>query len=791
MMEGVFRHPTFRSAASVRIALVLLITLLGVGGYLLTSRMIDVDRDEAASNRAEVESVQTQQVLGRARAYVQGLSEVLASEPRPGQSGFARLARATAASVGLSDVLWVQQVSRSARGRYERRHGTPITRLTASGRFERAPAADEYLPATFTSRTRPELRPGVDVSGFPGLAAAIHDLATIFSVGASRPGSLGGEPGFYLLEAAAYGRGPSLRGFLVAFAPRGWFISTLQGDPRRIGISEDGRRIEGALESSAAAASFEALGRRWRVDVGLETPSGLQSTLPWLALGWPLAAALIAFGVGRTIVLRRRAERAVERIFDLSLDLLASAGTDGHFKRVNPAFERTLGYSRQELLTRPVADFVHPDDAASTREALADLRGNEVIEFECRCVRADGSTRWLEVSCRLVSGEGIVYGSARDITERKRSEDQLRRAHAMVEASRDELRLVAEEQSALRRVATLVARGVPPAELLDAVCTEVGQLLSADSTRLLRYESDGGATVLATYGDIGVQPPAGTHSALEREGSASMAALVRSLGFRSGVAAPISVEGRLWGVMAAGWKRREPPLAEAESRVTEFTELVATAIANAESRAELTASRARVAAATLEERRRVVRDLHDGAQQRLVIAVMTLKHALLELGDADGTTGGLIGEALDQAEQANSSLRELAHGIVPGALTRAGLRAGIQEVVSRTSLPVTTDVSVQRLPSAIEATAYFVVSEALTNVMKHSGAQHAEVNARVEGSVLRVEVRDDGVGGADPRKGSGFTGLRDRVEALGGTMDVASPAGSGTSLIVEIPIEGG
>jgi signal transduction histidine kinase len=186
-----------------------------------------------------------------------------------------------------------------------------------------------------------------------------------------------------------------------------------------------------------------------------------------------------------------------------------------------------------------------------------------------------------------------------------------------------------------------------------------------------------------------------------------------------------------------------------------------------------------------------VRDLHDGAQQRLVHAVINLKLAVQELESGDGQVEALVGEALDHAEKANFELRELAHGILPGVLTSGGLRAGVEELAKLWALPITVDVSPERCPPAIEATAYFVVSEALTNAVKHSDAQAAAVAAKVEGSVLRVEVRDDGVGGADPDKGSGLTGLRDRVEALGGTIEIASPAGRGTSLFARIPIEGG
>jgi signal transduction histidine kinase len=186
----------------------------------------------------------------------------------------------------------------------------------------------------------------------------------------------------------------------------------------------------------------------------------------------------------------------------------------------------------------------------------------------------------------------------------------------------------------------------------------------------------------------------------------------------------------------------------------------------------------------------VVRDLHDGAQQRLVHSVISLKLALRELSSGDGHAEEFVSEALDHAEQANFELRELVHGILPGALTSGGLRAGVEELASRSSLPVTVEVPAIRFPPAIEATTYFVVSEALTNVLKHAGARGAEVVAGVDDGTLRVEVRDDGIGGADPGKGSGLTGLRDRVEALGGTTEISSPPGNGTSLLVEIPIDG-
>jgi signal transduction histidine kinase len=207
------------------------------------------------------------------------------------------------------------------------------------------------------------------------------------------------------------------------------------------------------------------------------------------------------------------------------------------------------------------------------------------------------------------------------------------------------------------------------------------------------------------------------------------------------------------------------------------------------SRAELAASRARIVAAADAERRRVVRDLHDGAQQRLVHTVITLQLARQALENEADAAPVLVTQALEHAERATVELRELSHGILPSVLTHGGLRAGVQELASRMPLPVTNRVSVDRLPAAVEATAYFVVAEALTNVAKHAQAGHAEVMARIEDGALAVHVRDDGVGGAKPY-GSGLVGLADRLAALDGRLRIESPAEGGTLIAAAIPIAG-
>jgi signal transduction histidine kinase len=257
---------------------------------------------------------------------------------------------------------------------------------------------------------------------------------------------------------------------------------------------------------------------------------------------------------------------------------------------------------------------------------------------------------------------------------------------------------------------------------------------------------------------------------------------------RCSVAVPIVVEGSLWGAMGAA-KRREQFPADVEQRLAGFTELVGIAISNFQARENLAASRARVVAAADQERRQVVRDLHDGAQQRLVHSILLLKEAHEALQASTEPASALVAEALDQAKRAHAELRELAYGIMPAVLTRGGLRAGVAALASRAPVPVAVDVVVDRLSAPVEATAYFVVSEALTNVAKHAQATRAEVRAHVEGATLRLEVRDDGVGGAR-LDGRGLVGLADRLAALDGQLRVESPVGGGTLVAADIPLPG-
>jgi PAS domain S-box-containing protein len=824
----------------------------------------------------------------------------------------------------------------------------------------------------------------------------------------------------------------------------------------------------------------------------------------------------------------------LERFFDLALDLLVIAGLDGHMKRVNPAYARTLGYPMEELLARPMLAVVHPDDVESVRTVLSGLLdGEDVLGFENRVICADGSVRWLQWNTRAMPERGIVYGVGRDVTERRRADAELRSAQRMIDASHDELRVLANEQAALRRVATLVARGVPPAEVFLAVAAEVSGLFGSDVSAIVRFEDDRTATVLgdvggpheagtrvtldrgyvvdtvretsrsarfdtddppaarvgtlvrslgvqsavaspivvegelwgaitvaslhgplspraerqltdftelvatavanteareavtilaeeqaalrrvaelvareapqtevfsaiaaeigrltgspeirmlrfegdaaalvvagtgkrtdafavgsrlplgddtavsrvfrtgepartdehrqaggpiarsvvatpivvegrpwgamlvATFGDESVRPdtesrfgrftellataianaearaeierladeqaalrrvatlvaqgasaatvfdavaaemelllgadgvtlsryesddevtvvaqsgvgaavaPAGTRLSLTGDSVAAkvrrtrraariedytgrhgaIAKLIRDVGVHSAVGAPIVVAGELWGVTITLWGREHAPPGDTEERIVQFAELLGTAIANADSRDQLTASRARLVTEADHARRRVVRDLHDGAQQRLVHTIVMLKLARHAINEGDGKAESLVVEALQHAERGKEELRELARGILPAALTAGGLQAGVNALVARLDLPVHVNLPAVRLRAEIEASAYFTVAESLTNIMKHSHASHAEVTATVEDDVLQVDVRDDGIGGAEP-EGRGLVGIADRVSALGGELTVESAVGCGTHVSARFPLTG-
>jgi signal transduction histidine kinase len=375
--------------------------------------------------------------------------------------------------------------------------------------------------------------------------------------------------------------------------------------------------------------------------------------------------------------------------------------------------------------------------------------------------------------------------------------------------ARAEVERLADEQAALRRVATLVGEGASPTAVFDAVAAEMERLLDADQVALSRYEAGDEVTVVAHRGLGATRVPPGTRvthkgesvTAMVRRierparieysegGHGTIAQIARTLGVRVAVGTPIVVDGRLWGVIQASWNREEPPPPDTEERMAQFGQLLDTAIANAESRAELMASRARLVAASDEARRRFERDLHDGVQQRLVSLALGLRGAEAMAPPENEELVAQLTGVEDGLAGAIDDLRELSRGIHPAILSRGGLVPALKGLARRSAVPVELDLAVdERLGEQVEVGAYYVVSEALTNAVKHAQPSKVEVNVRAHDGVLELTIDDDGVGGADPARGSGLTGLTDRVEALGGTIAIASPPGRGTSLRIELPV---
>jgi signal transduction histidine kinase len=381
-----------------------------------------------------------------------------------------------------------------------------------------------------------------------------------------------------------------------------------------------------------------------------------------------------------------------------------------------------------------------------------------------------------------------------------------------LETSRDELRRIADGQAALSRVATLVARGVSPPEVFGAVAAETGRLLGAEGTAVARFEPDGSAAVAGFWdqpGDPGLGLSVGARWPAEAESvmaevrqtgeparvpsyaaaGGAAAAWATAHGIRSSMASPIIVEGQLWGAVIALSGEPGPHPEDTEERLRAFTELVAMAVANTESRAQLAASRARVVAAADETRRRIERDLHDGAQHRLITLALELRAAEAQVPPEQQSLTSQWSRTAQGLAEVVEELREISRGLHPAILEKGGLGPALRALARRAAVPVELSVGVTgRLQERVEAAAYYVVSEALTNVAKHARASVVQVDIGVDGGTLRLTVTDDGAGGADPSRGSGLIGLSDRVAAVGGTFEVISPPGGGTSLRVTIPV---
>ena len=408
-----------------------------------------------------------------------------------------------------------------------------------------------------------------------------------------------------------------------------------------------------------------------------------------------------------------------------------------------------------------------------------------------------------------LAAAALVLVMLRGISELRQEIAARERTEVSLRASEAGYRRVADEQAALRRVATLVAQGARPSEVFAAATDEVGRILSTDVTWLRRYLPGPAAASIAAFAAGERLPPEeprplGGHNIATLVHKTGRPARVQGsdwplrdgkgqlLPITSGVGVPVVVEGSLWGAMAVASSTETPLAPDTEARLAAFTELVAMAIANAEAHDELSASRARVVASADETRRRIERDLHDGAQQHFVSLALQLRAVQASMPPDQAKLAGELGRVATGLKDALADLRELSRGIHPAILAEAGLGPALRALARRSGAsraPVGLDVRIEdRLPERVEVTVYYVVSEALTNAAKHANATAVHVDVDATRSAVRLAVRDDGAGGADPARGSGLLGLYDRVEATGGTITIHSPIGEGTELLVELPL---
>ncbi|HET6944550.1 MAG TPA: GAF domain-containing protein [Gaiellaceae bacterium] len=573
---------------------------------------------------------------------------------------------------------------------------------------------------------------------------------------------------------------------------------------------------------------------------------GSRRLIDWTAT--PVLNEGVIYGVGRDVTERRRAERELIAAEERHRTLAQAQTALRHVatlvaRRASPreVFTATAVEANRLLGSDSAALARYEPDGTATVLAIDGVSEDEIPvglripldgESAMATVVRTGRTAWAEsfddasgsvaeIARRLsvrssvgapivVEGRlwGVIVVTSRGLPLPTEIEGRLADFTELVATgiadaeSRAALARLADEQVALRRVATLVAEGVAPAEVFAAVADEVGRLLDAEAAVIARLEPDGTVTIVAAGGATNDAFALGRRVNLEpgtviatvlRTGRSAQAdessGIARRSGTYTSVGVPIIVEGALWGAIATAAERDRFP-GGTEQRMAEFTELAATAIANAEGRAELNASRARIVATADATRRRIERDLHDGTQQRLVSLALELRAAQAAVPRELDEHRATLARTVEGLTSVLDDLREFARGIHPGILAEGGLGPALKTLAHRSVIPVELDVRAEMpLPEGVEVAAYYIVSESLTNVAKYAHASVVHVAVEARDHVLRVSVRDDGRGGADAARGSGLVGLKDRAEAMGGTMSLQSPPGAGTSLVVELPID--
>jgi PAS domain S-box-containing protein len=483
----------------------------------------------------------------------------------------------------------------------------------------------------------------------------------------------------------------------------------------------------------------------------------------------------------------------------------------GRILLFNEACERATGYSRDEVLGRDAREFVIPrEEHEAFGGVLAQVWATGYPSPQVgHWMVKDGSRRLIVWSNKPVLGDDdkprYLVTSGLDITEQ--AADRTGGLEGGVEARLVEIGLLAQEQRALRRVATLVASEATPERVFAAVSEESARVLESNAAAVFRFDEGDAITVVGRYAreDVGAFPlsstfptddtstvgrvrrtgfPARIDNWMEIEGP--VAETMKRSSYRCSVGAPIVVGGELWGAVSVADKEILPP--ESESRLAAFCELVSLAVASAQARTDLRASRARLVASADNERRRLERNLHDGAQQRMVSLALSLQMARAKIEKAPVSAAAILDEASKELDQALLELRELARGLHPAILTDRGLAHALEALAARLPLPVELDVPDERFDRTVEATAYYIAAEALTNVAKHADASVARVVVARQTEYLRLDVTDDGCGGASLSGGTGIVGLHDRAAAIGGTLTLASLPGTGTTVTAMLPL---
>jgi PAS domain S-box-containing protein len=504
-------------------------------------------------------------------------------------------------------------------------------------------------------------------------------------------------------------------------------------------------------------------------------------------------------------------------LVDTAQTLVCVLDAEGRIVRFNRACERVTGWSSADVVGRDARETViPPEDHAAFAEMIRGMVATGMPNpQQGQWVTREGYRRVIAWANRPLRDENgairYVVTSGLDITERESAASELWALQAELHDRLEDLARLAAEQAALRRVATLVAREPAPTEVFQLVTEEASRLLGAESGLLLCYAEDHEhATIVGHYSELdtgqfmigtvlpvegdsltGTVPRTGRAGRMDDyEGvSGEIARRARKVGYRSVVAAPVVVAGRVWGLLVVATARDEPLPEGTEQRLESFAELVALALAGADARNELAASRARLVEAGDAARRRLERDLHDGAQQRLVAVSLQLRLARARIESAPGEASEILDEATEQLGQGLEQLRELARGIHPALLTDRGLQPALAALCNRAPFPVGLEAPAERFAQPIEVAVYYLVSEALTNAAKYADPEDVSVTVRrtLDG-LLVTEVADDGRGGADAGAGSGLRGLADRVEALGGRVRIDSPPGRGTRIRAELPV---